>query len=380
MKNTDKIRVAVLFGGRSAEHEVSLQSAKNVIQYLDKNEFDVVPIGIDKMGNWLLSEDVLSNSLEKNSVHQLETANATWFTPEWVGKPSDGAKSVVPVRRDNLPHFDVVFPALHGTYCEDGTLQGLLELANMPYVGAGVLASSVGMDKDFSKRLAINAGINVAPYIVVKQDSWDKDQKRFTRLVEDKIGYPVFVKPANTGSSIGISRVTQPKDLGAAVEEALRFDNKILIEKGLNIQELEVAVLESIDDSDNPTLSVVGEVKSKHEFYSYDAKYMDDDGADLLIPAHVSDETQEIARRVAKELFIILGCEGMARVDLFLDKDTQEIYFNEINTLPGFTKISMYPKLMEASGISYTELLTKLVKLAINRHKYKSKLIRSYND
>lgn len=380
MKPTDKIRVAVLFGGRSAEHEVSLQSAKNVIHNLDSTHFEVVPIGVDKQGNWFLGHDVFTNSLERNTVHRLEQETRAWFTPEWVGTPVESAGKAMTAQTSKLPKFDVVFPAMHGSYCEDGTLQGLLELANLPYVGAGVLSSAVGMDKDVSKRLAINAGINVAPYVVIKQDVWKLNPKRFITIIEEKITYPVFVKPANTGSSIGITKVKTASELQPAIAEAFRFDTKVLVEKALNVQELEIAVLESLDNSDEPIVSVVGEIKPNHEFYSYDAKYLDENGADLLIPANASTDIQERARAIAKELFIVLDCEGMARVDLFLDKDTNEIYFNEVNTLPGFTKISMYPKLMAASGVEYADLLTHLIQLAIKRHKSKNMLSRSYTD
>lgn len=380
MKPMDKIRVAVLFGGRSAEHEVSLQSAKNVIQHLDTTSYEVVPIGIDKQGSWFLGHDVFQSSIEQNKVHCIENETRTWFTPEWVGTPVESAGTVLAAQHAGLPKFDVVFPAMHGSYCEDGTLQGLLELANLPYVGAGVLSSSVGMDKDVSKRLAMNAGINVAPFVVIKHDVWKLNSTRFIDIIEEKISYPVFVKPANTGSSIGITKVHKASELQPAIDEAFRFDTKVLVEKALNVQELEIAVLESLDNSDEPVVSVVGEVKPSHEFYSYDAKYVDDKGAELLIPACVSPELQEQARAIAKELFIILDCEGMARIDLFLDKDTQEIYFNEVNTLPGFTKISMYPKLMAASGIEYAELLTHLIQLAMKRHQTRNKLIRSYTD
>lgn len=380
MKPTDKIRVAVLFGGRSAEHEVSLQSAKNVIHNLDTAHFEVVPIGVDKQGNWFLGHDVFTNSLEQNTVHRLEQETRAWFTPEWVGTPVESAGKAMTAQTSKLPKFDVVFPAMHGSFCEDGTLQGLLELANLPYVGAGVLSSAVGMDKDVSKRLAINAGINVAPYVVIKNDVWKLNPKRFIKIIEEKINYPVFVKPANTGSSIGITKVKTASELTPAIEEAFRFDTKVLVEKALNVQELEIAVLESLDNSDEPIVSVVGEIKPNHEFYSYDAKYLDENGADLLIPANASKDIQEKARTIAKELFIVLDCEGMARVDLFLDKDSNEIYFNEINTLPGFTKISMYPKLMAASGVEYADLLTHLIQLAMKRHQCKNKLSRSYAD
>ncbi len=376
MKSTDKIRVAVLYGGRSAEHEVSLQSAKNVMQFLDKDQFEVIPIGVDKKGNWFLGDEVFHKSLEQNTVHKLEHTDRAWFTPEWAGTSAENSKELV--KSDSK--FDVVFPAMHGSYCEDGTLQGLLELANLPYVGAGVLSSAVGMDKDISKRLASLAGIKVAPYVVIKHDTWHREFNRFVDLIDAKIKFPVFVKPANTGSSVGITKVKNKEALKAAVDEALRFDTKVLVEKALNVQELEIAVLQSLENSDEPIVSVVGEIRPTHEFYSYEAKYLDENGAELLIPANVSDDVKARARAIAKELFIVLECEGMARVDLFLDKDSGEIYFNEVNTLPGFTKISMYPKLMEATGISYADLLTHLIKLAMIRNKDKNKLIRSYTD
>ncbi|VVC76943.1 D-alanine--D-alanine ligase A [Aquicella siphonis] len=380
MKQSDKIRVAVLYGGRSAEHEVSLRSAANVIQYLDTSRFEVIPIGIDKQGNWFLGKEVFANSLEHNRVSRLHDNSQTWFAPEWIGNPAEGHQSRELIAKGGLsgPHFDVVFPVVHGTLCEDGTLQGLLEIAGLPYVGCGVLSSSVGMDKDVSKRLAMHAGINVAPYIMIKQDQWQFNQDHYVREVSDKLSYPVFVKPANTGSSIGITKVKSQDQLSAAVEEAFRFDTKVLVEKALNVMELEVAVLESLDRSADPIVSVVGEVRPTHEFYSYDAKYMDENGAELLIPAPVSGAVREQAQTVARKLFQALECEGMARVDLFLDKHSQQIYFNEINTIPGFTQISMYPKLMEATGISYQDLLTHLIQLAIKRHQNKSRLKRSY--
>jgi D-alanine-D-alanine ligase len=380
MKQSDKIRVAVLYGGRSAEHEVSVRSAANVIQYLDQTLFEVIPIGIDKQGNWFLGKDMFAKSLERTKVHRLHDDSRTWFTPEWVGTPAENQQCrdlIAPGSKG--PLFDVVFPVVHGTLCEDGTLQGLLELAGLPYVGCGVLSSAVGMDKDVSKRLAMGAGINVAPYIVVKHEQWLKDPANYSAQVAEKLSYPVFVKPANTGSSIGINKVKSADALHAAVTEAFRFDTKILIEKALNIVELEIAVLESLEAGADPIVSVVGEIKPTHEFYSYDAKYTDENGAELLIPASVSDEIREQARVVAKDLFLTLECEGMARVDLFWNKDDQKIYFNEVNTIPGFTQISMYPKLMGASGVSYPELLAHLIALALKRHKNKSRLIRSYS-
>jgi D-alanine-D-alanine ligase len=399
MKPSDKIRVAVLYGGRSAEHEVSLQSAKNVIQYLDKSHFEVIPIGIDKQGSWFLGDEVFAKSLEHNKVSQLHNDAQTWFAPEWIGNPSV-KKPTAPINSmhslsssqssSSLPsssspqscgaHFDVVFPVVHGTLCEDGSLQGLLETAGLAYVGCGVLASAVGMDKDVAKRLAMNAGINVAPYLSIKRGQWQSKRDDCLKQVAEKISYPVFVKPCNAGSSIGITKVKAAEQLPAAMEEAFRFDTKVLIEKALNVIELEIAVLESLDGNLDPIVSVVGEIRPSHEFYSYDAKYLDENGAELHIPAPVDEAIKQQARVLAKELFLALECEGMARVDLFLNKDDQKVYFNEINTIPGFTQISMYPKLMEASGISYPELLTHLVKLAIQRHENKSQLVRNYAD
>lgn len=379
MKQLEKIRVAVLYGGRSAEHEVSLRSAENVIQYLDPSRFDVVPIGIDKQGNWFLGNDVFVKSLEHNSVTKLPDKTPTWFAPEWITNSVDTLenKSLTQLSSHG-PQFDVVFPAVHGTLCEDGSLQGLLEIAGLPYVGCGVLSSAVGMDKDVAKRLAMNAGVRIVPYVVIKQDQWQQDKTYFTNLVAESFSYPVFVKPANTGSSVGITKVKSPEQLAAAIQEAFQFDTKILVEKAFNVLELEVAVLESLTSTHEPIVSVVGEIKPTHEFYSYDAKYVDQQGAELLIPASVTDEIKEQASQIAKKLFLALECEGMARIDLFYNKDDHKIYFNEVNTIPGFTQISMYPKLMAASGISYSDLLTHLIQLAIKRHNNKSQLIRQY--
>lgn len=378
MNSSDKIRVAVLYGGRSAEHEVSLRSAANVIQYLDPSRFDIIPIGIDKQGNWFLGKEVFAKSLEHNRVPKL---GKTYFTPEWIGKPvaQQEIKELI-TQHNGHPIFDVIFPVLHGTGCEDGSLQGLLEQANLPYVGCGVISSAIGMDKDISKRLAVHAGLNVPPYIVIKFDQWENDANFYAQQVREKLAYPVFVKPANTGSSIGITKVKREDQLDSAILEAFKFDTKILIEKALDIYELEVAVLESLKPNTSPIVSVVGQIKPKHEFYSYAAKYLDEDGAELIIPALIPEHANAEARIIAKKLFAILECEGMARVDLFLSKDKQQIYFNEINTIPGFTQISMYPKLMAASGISYPELLAHLIQLAINRHKNKSRLIRNYTS
>lgn len=377
MKESNKIRVAVLYGGRSAEHEISLQSATNVMQYLDPNRFEIVPIGIDKKGKWLLGNDIFKNSIAHQEVKALTDKTETWFTPEWIGQAVVTKQTESSAKTPT--QFDVVFPAVHGTFCEDGTLQGLLELADMPYVGCGVLASAIGMDKDIAKRLSILAGIPVGPYLVIKQAEWAFKKEAVIDQIEAEIGLPVFVKPANTGSSIGITKAKTIDELKAAIPLAFEFDTKIVIEKALNVIELEVAVLESLEDID-PIVSVVGEIRSSHEFYSYDAKYLDEHGAELFIPAPIPESEQKKAQAMAKKIFTTLECSGMARVDLFLDKDSGQLYFNEINTLPGFTAISMYPKLMAASGISYPALLTHLVELAIKNHQIKSHLKRSYTD
>jgi D-alanine-D-alanine ligase len=380
MKPIEKIRVAVLYGGRSSEHEVSLRSAANVIEYLDKSLFDIIPMGIDKQGNWFLGRDIFDKSLKNFTIPTMLDQPHAWFTPEWVGKSIEKQQvnEIVPKNRQNGRLFDVIFPIVHGTYCEDGTLQGLLELADIPYVGCGVLSSAMGMDKDISKRLAIHAGIPTAPYIAFKYDQWQGDPQHYCKEIIEKIGLPVFVKPANTGSSVGINKVKTIEQLSSAIDQAFSFDTKVLVEKALNVFELEVAVLEALKPNTDPVVSVVGEIKPNHEFYSYDAKYLDEHGAELFIPAPVSEEIQQRARTMAKDIFKSLECEGMARVDLFLEKDTGKLYFNEINTIPGFTHVSMYPKLMAATGISYADLLTHLVQLAISRHKIKSRLIRSY--
>jgi D-alanine-D-alanine ligase len=378
MTKTKKIRVAVLFGGRSAEHEVSLQSAKNVIQHLDESRFEAVPIGIDKQGNWLLGDGLFQQSLEHQQVKSLTHEDQAWFTPAWVNQAvQTQASEQLPTTH---PCFDVVFPAVHGTFCEDGTLQGLLALADVPFVGCGVLSSAVGMDKDVAKRLVMQAGISVAPYLAIKQGEWLKQQTHCLQRIKQTLTYPLFVKPANAGSSVGITKVKHEKDLPPAITEAFRFDTKILVENGLNVQELELAVLEAKESGDAPHVSVVGEIKPTHEFYSYEAKYLDDNGASLHIPANVSDTIANAARKMAAAIFEALECEGMARIDLFLDKQSNQLYFNEINTIPGFTKISMYPKLMEATGFSYSSLLSHLVELAMKRHQEKTNLVRTYSQ
>lgn len=371
-----KIRVAVLYGGRSSEHEVSLQSAKNVIEQLDRSRFDVVPIGIDKKGQWALGLDTFTKSLKCDQVPLVEERESTWFAPQWINPEQQHAV----IKRDFATEkpFDVIFPVMHGTYCEDGALQGLLELADIAYVGCGVLSSAVNMDKDIAKRLAKEGGVLVAPYIALKKSEFYNNKEKALEKINSSLRYPLFVKPANTGSSVGINKVKTKEKLLAAIEYAFQFDHKILIENGLVARELEIAVLESLEEGKVPIVSVVGEIKPTHEFYSYEAKYIDENGALLDIPAKLPNEILERAREIAADLFLLLECEGMARIDLFYEVNENKIYFNEVNTIPGFTSISMYPKLIEASGISYQNLLTHLVELALKKQNNKMQLTRNY--
>ncbi len=381
MNQTKKIRVAVLYGGRSGEHEVSLASATNVIQNLDREQFEVVPIGIDKEGVWFLGDDVFKKGMTGPAqVYLSRDSERMLFTPNSIGKQLQHIKptQLLPQTKNSERVFDVIFPVIHGTLCEDGTVQGLLELADVPYVGCGVLSSSIGMEKDISKRLIRDAGISVAPYLVINRGQWEYDAPHFCQAITEKLHFPLFVKPANTGSSVGVEKVKKAADLAAAINNAFQYDTKVIVEQGIDAIELEVAVLESHTYGKDPIVSVVGEVRSRHEFYSYAAKYLDENGAELFIPAEISAELQREAQTAAKNIFNALECEGMARVDLFLERGTNKIFFNEINTIPGFTKISMYPKLMNASGMGYSELLTHLIRLAIARHSRKTKLSREY--
>lgn len=374
MDKSEKIRVAVLYGGRSGEHEVSLVSATNVIQNLDRSRFEVVPIGIDKQGVWFLGDDEKMLRLQRD-------ADRLLFNPNSIGKAVQSFQSKQLLQANPSGRiFDVVFPVIHGPLCEDGTVQGMLELVDVPYVGCGVLSSAIGMDKDVSKRLIKNAGIAVPSFVTLKYGDWQHNAEKWCERIKRQLSFPLFVKPANTGSSVGVEKVKQPEKLFAVINRAFNYDTKIIVEQGIDAIEIEVAVLESLNYGVDPIISLPGEIRpsAAHEFYSYAAKYIDEKGADLIIPAPVPDRLREKIRHAAKEIFLTLECEGMARVDLFLERGTQQIYFNEINTIPGFTQISMYPKLMAASGINYSELLTHLVQLAIDRHARKSKLSREY--
>lgn len=362
-----KIRVAVVYGGKSGEHEVSLTSAASVIKALDQNLFEIVPIGIDKQGRWHLNKlpEVLANSQLKLSVHL----------------PSSQEMMLPSTQQDLLGgQIDVVFPVVHGPLCEDGSLQGLLELAGLPYVGSGVLASAIGMDKDIAKRLAKAAGIAIPAYLTLHDSATPAQRLEFCHQVATQIKFPAFVKPARLGSSVGMEKVNDVTSLQSALEKAFKYDSKIVVEQFIDAQEIELSVLENINYGEDPLVSIAGEIRvgGGHAFYSYEAKYLDPNGAELLIPAAIDSETMHKTQQLAQRIFKICECEGMARVDLFLDKTDGTLYFNELNTLPGFTPISMYPKMWQASGVPYPELLTMLIELAIARHKRRQRLVTEY--
>lgn len=358
-----KLKVAIIFGGRSAEHEVSIQSAKNVYNSLDKNKYEVILIGIDKQGRWLLNQS--AEFLLSSSNPELAKLNS----PEVSLIQKNQTTQLVNVSSNqNMGGVDVVFPVLHGPYGEDGTIQGMLKLLNIPFVGPSVLGSAVGMDKDVMKRLLKEAGIPVAKFLVfhkLREISFEK--------VVKKLGLPFFIKPANLGSSVGISKVKSKQEFEKALKLAFEFDSKILIEEFIKGREIECSVL----GNENPIASLPGEIIPTHEFYSYEAKYIDENGALLKAPADLPKNIVKKIQDLAIKTFKILCCEGLSRVDFFLTED-EKIYVNEINTIPGFTKISMYPKLWEVSGISYPELVDKLIQLALERFKRENKLKTSF--
>src|SRR4051812_40187293 len=349
-----RTRIVILFGGRSAEHEVSILSARNVLAALDRTRFEPVLIGIDKQGRWRAqSEKMLSGATGDPRLLKLEDE-----------APTVAVASTPSSITQLLGADDVIFPVLHGTYGEDGTVQGLLELADVAYVGAGVLGSAIGMDKDVAKRLLRDAGIPVVDFRVVSAaDLHDDPQAAVAHAAA--LGYPVFVKPANAGSSIGVSKVATPAALVPAMRAALAFDRKVLLERGVNAREIEVAVL----GNDRPVASVPGEITVHHRdgFYSYDAKYVDADGAAWKIPADLPPALAQRIQELAVATFRALELAGMARVDFFVEKNTAEVFVNEVNTIPGFTAISMYPKMWEASGVPVSELVNRLINLAIER-------------
>jgi D-alanine-D-alanine ligase len=347
-----KIRIAVLFGGKSAEHEVSIQSAKNVVNSLDKNKYEVILIGIDKKGDWHIcpQEYLLDSSFDHQK--SFPASDEVSFVTK-----SNGNNLIPMSGQDHVGAIDVVFPVLHGPYGEDGSMQGLLKLANVPFVGSGVLGSAVGMDKDVMKRLLKGAGLPVADFLVFR-----KGEKIAFDKIEKQLGLPFFLKPANLGSSIGVSKIKNKEQFEKALEEAFLYDTKIIIEGFIKCRELECAVLGNND----PRASIVGEIIPTHEFYDYEAKYFDDNGAILKIPAELDEQKVTEVQELAIKAFKALCLDGMARIDFFLSENGK-LFVNEANTIPGFTNISMYPKLWKASGISYKELVDTLVQLAIEK-------------
>ena len=356
----EKLRVAILFGGKSAEHEISVISARNIVEAMDKRKYEIVAIGIDKQGRWFFDKGArLLHGSDQAQVKFHHSRNPTAVLP-------GATRTPMLTPRHALRKLDVVFPVLHGPFGEDGTVQGLLKLANVPFVGAGVLGSAVGMDKDVMKRLLRDAKIPIPKFLVFERSMARKINFANVKRV---LGVPFFVKPANLGSSVGISKVTANQQLGSAITEAFRYDTKILIEENIQGREIECSVL----GNENPIASLPGEIITRHDFYSYDAKYLDAKGAELVIPAILPKAIAKEVQTLALRTFKTLACEGMARVDFFL-RDNREIFVNEINTIPGFTKISMYPKLWETSGIPYNKLIDRLIQLALERFRKEKEL------
>ena len=392
-----KIRVGILFGGRSGEHEVSLLSAASVVNAIDKTKYEVVPIGITKDGRWLTAEH--AERLLKGEKPSVATPEKHLRAGDPEATPgaallASGASVVVPpeparhdaglvpfqtdaaaLRRasDRAIDVDVIFPVLHGTFGEDGTIQGLLELADIAYVGAGVLGSSAGMDKDIMKSLFRAAGLPIVKHVTVLRNQFEREPKKVRKLVESKLKYPVFVKPANLGSSVGISKAHDGKELGPAIAEAAKFDRKIVIEEGVGgkknkAREIECAVL----GNDDPKASIAGEIVPCKEFYDYDAKYLVE-GSEAVIPAKITKAEMKTVQKLAIAAFQAVDCTGLARVDFLMDPKSRKIFVNEINTMPGFTAISMYPKLWNATGVTYPDLIDRLIQLGIERHEDKKR-------
>lgn len=370
MKAQRKLRVGVIFGGRSGEHEISLMSARSVMAALDPAKYEVVPIGVTKSGHWLAGDAMLALTEGRENVARPATL-----------LPAPNSSSLMelgdeqPVSLSAVAQLDVIFPVMHGPYGEDGTVQGLLELAGLPYVGAGVVGSAVGMDKAVFKSVMQAHAIPVLPWRLVLSLHWQRRPDVILDEIEAAFSYPVFTKPANLGSSVGINRCVDRRTLQAGLDEAAAYDRRIVVEQGIDARELEVAVL----GNEEPVASVVGEVRPRRAFYDYVAKYVSDD-SELLIPAPVTPETAAQVQTMAVEAYKAIDGAGLGRVDMLLDKDSDRLYINEINTIPGFTRISMYPKLWEASGLPYPELLERLIDLALERHEVKSGLKSSYES
>jgi D-alanine-D-alanine ligase len=368
-----KLRVAIIFGGRSGEHEVSLMSARSVLSVLDPAKYDVTQIGVTQEGKWLTGEDVIG-TFERKEFNDLDR----------VMIPCEPSRSSIFGLRstklgekfETLTTVDVFFPLLHGTFGEDGTVQGLFELADAAYVGAGVTGSSVGMDKGVFKEVMRSIGVPTVESIIALRSEIEKDMNAVIEKAEKVGAYPLFTKPANLGSSVGVTKCRTRSDLQEGLMEAALFDRRVLIERGLaNVREIEVSVL----GNDDPRASVPGEVLPSRDFYSYESKYVDETSK-LVIPAHLPAETAARIQELAVRAYKAIDCAGMARVDFFLDKDLGELYLNELNTIPGFTKISMYPKLWEASGMTYAELVDRLIELALQRKADRDRTSHSYRS
>ena len=370
---TKKLRVGIIFGGRSGEHEVSYCSATSIINAIDKNKYTVIPIGITKQGKWISPQET-ARALQSGKIEGKSSVVL-------LSDPSSKALIYIDSNQGlnkspDLEKLDVIFPVLHGPYGEDGTVQGLLELANIPYVGAGVAASAISMDKDLMKIIFQQKGLPVLKWLTIKRQEWQVDKVETLSLVQKNFEYPLFVKPTNLGSSVGITKVHEKEELEKAIDLASSYDRKILIEQGLEeAREIECSVL----GNDEPRVSVVGEVKPAGEFYDYDSKYIDE-GTQLIVPADLPDKVSKEVQQIALRAFRAVDAAGMARVDFFVTKKENKIYLSEINTIPGFTSVSMYPRLWQATGISYPELIDRLIQLALERHQDKNQNKISYDE
>ncbi len=371
----DRLRVGILFGGQSGEHEVSLMSAASIWRAIDRERFDPVPIGIARDGLWLVPESFMDavsrpvlDGIKGQQVALIPQPGHPGLVPVSGGITGSGG-----IMEYLFSRLDVVFPVLHGPMGEDGTIQGLLELAGVPYVGAGVAASAVGMDKTLMKEMFRSRGLPICKYLSFRRYSWETDRDRIREMVSRELGYPCFVKPANMGSSVGVSKVKIPSDLGDAIDTACLYDHKFLVEEFIAGREIEVSVL----GNEEPEASVPGEIRPKREFYDYKAKYREE-GSELIVPAPLTPAQEQECRRLAVEAFQAVDAEGLARVDFFLTGEGK-VLVSEINTMPGFTKISMYPRLWEASGLSYKALITRLIELGLERYADRSRTRRLYD-
>ena len=359
-----KINLAIVYGGQSVEHEVSIQSATSIINEIDRHHYHLLPIGLDKTGQWWLNE---LNTVDPKVGQTLCVRSKT-------------AQMIAPLEFfSKLPPGSVVFPMVHGTNGEDGILQSLFELSNIAYVGNRVLTSAIAMDKDIAKRLVLANDILCVPYEYFILAQWQQEQEVIINNLVNRFGFPMFVKPANTGSSVGIDKVKDEIALIVAINDAFRYDVKVLVEQAIHGHEIELAVLENLNHDGPPLTSVPGEIKTSYDFYSYEAKY-EDDSVELIIPAKLTITQIHQLQNTAAEIFTTLGCQGLARVDFFIEHETQNIYFNELNTLPGFTQISMFPLLWQKSGLAYPKMLDQLITLAQQRHQRERRLIRSYSQ